>query len=277
MQIAAAFTDGDSDNLIVGRNGVFYDRKGNDWDATIVNIVDHPISIRQAFWWPYKKFATMVESQIEKFAAAREKSVHDQAAANIQKTAEEVAGAKEQTRKDAFDVAKFAGIFAAIGLAVGALGTAVASLATGLLSLEMWQMPIAILGLMLIISGPSMILAWLKLRQRNLGPLLDANGWAVNSKAKVNIPFGRTLTGIAKLPPGSRRDLVDPYAESKAGRNWLIFAIAILVLGWGLWYFGVSERIAPGFFPKSSWVERRAVEAKKAEGQPPGATPTPQK
>ena len=56
MTIAAAFTAGDSDNLMVGRNGVFYDRKGRDWDATIVKIVEHPISIRQAFWLPYKQF-----------------------------------------------------------------------------------------------------------------------------------------------------------------------------------------------------------------------------
>ena len=54
MTVAAAFTDGDSDNLIVGRNGVFYDRKGRDWDAAITKIVPNPISIREAFWSPYK-------------------------------------------------------------------------------------------------------------------------------------------------------------------------------------------------------------------------------
>ena len=42
MQIVAAFTGGDSDNLMVGRNGIFYDRKGRDWDATITKIVDNP-------------------------------------------------------------------------------------------------------------------------------------------------------------------------------------------------------------------------------------------
>jgi hypothetical protein len=42
MTIAAAFTDGDSDNLMVGRNGIFYDRKGQDWHATIVKIIDNP-------------------------------------------------------------------------------------------------------------------------------------------------------------------------------------------------------------------------------------------
>ena len=70
LQILAAFTDGDSDNLMVGRNGLFYDRKGRDWDATITKIMDNPISIRQAFWAPYKKVARFINEQVAKRAAA---------------------------------------------------------------------------------------------------------------------------------------------------------------------------------------------------------------
>ena len=63
MTIVAAFTAGDTDNLMVGRNGIFYDRQGRDWDATITKIVDNPISIRQAFWSPYKKFVRCSRSR----------------------------------------------------------------------------------------------------------------------------------------------------------------------------------------------------------------------
>ena len=70
MTIAACFTQGDSDYLFVGRHGVFYDRKGRDWDTIITSIVDNPISIRQAFWAPYKKFVRMIEEQVAKRAAA---------------------------------------------------------------------------------------------------------------------------------------------------------------------------------------------------------------
>src|SRR5512138_1614596 len=73
MKIAACFTQGDSDYLMVGRNGVFYDRRGRDWDATIVKIVENPISIRQAFWAPYKKALRFVEEQVARFAAAKDK------------------------------------------------------------------------------------------------------------------------------------------------------------------------------------------------------------
>ena len=63
LSIVAAFTGGDSDNLMVGRNGIFYDRKGLDYDATITKIVDNPISIRQAFWSPYKKLVRLIEER----------------------------------------------------------------------------------------------------------------------------------------------------------------------------------------------------------------------
>ena len=112
-----------------------------------------------------------------------------------------------------FDVGKFAGIFAAIGLAIGAIGTALAAVLTGFLSLSWWQMPLAIVGLMLVISGPSMIIAYFKLRKRNLAPILDANGWAVNTRAIVNIPFGKTLTALARLPEGAQSSLVGSFCR----------------------------------------------------------------
>ena len=112
-----------------------------------------------------------------------------------------------------------------------------------------------------MISLPSMVIAWLKLRQRNLGPILDANGWAVNAKAKINIPFGKALTGIAVLPPGSKRDLIDPYAE-KRGHWYLIAAVAVLIAAaLGLWYFGVAERILPGVLPQSPYMKAQKEKA----------------
>ena len=98
---------------------------------------------------------------------------------------------------------------------------------TGFLGLKSWQMPLALLGLMLVISGPSMAMAFFKLRNRNLGPILDANGWAVNARARINIPFGTELTRVARLPEGAERSLRDPYAEKSA--PWkLYFFLGIL-------------------------------------------------
>lgn len=227
MNIAAAFTNGDGDNLMIGRNGIFYDRNGQDWNATIVKIIEHPISVRQAFWYPYKRIGKMIGEQIEKMASAREKAVQDQAASSISDTAQKTEAGKAPPAP--FDVGKFAGIFAAIGLAIGAIGTAIASVVTGFISLVWWQMPLAIAGLVLLISGPSVLLAFLKLRKRNLAPLLDGNGWAVNTRAIINIPFGASLTKMASLPPGAQRSLTDPYAEKKS--PWKSYLFILLLLG----------------------------------------------
>ncbi|MBS1153757.1 MAG: hypothetical protein H6Q89_5455, partial [Myxococcaceae bacterium] len=227
MQIVAAFTGGDSDFLMVGRNGVFYDRKGQDWDATITKIVDQPISVRQAFWAPYKRVAKFVEDQISGFAAAKDKEAHDGTTQGIVGT---VTTKKEPT---GFDIAKFAGVFAAVGLAVGMLASAAAAILTGFLALKLWQMPVAVVAAMLVMSGPSMLLAAMKLRKRVLGPLLDASGWAINARMAINIPFGQSLTHLAVLPPGSKRSVVDPYAQART--PWMSYLVLAAVLGAGFW------------------------------------------
>jgi hypothetical protein len=237
MNIAAALTDGDAGNLMVGRNGVFYDRKGNDWDATIVKLIEHPISIREAFWSPYRQIAKMIHEQIEKVAGAHQKLVTDKASAGIS-GAVATAEAGKPPAAAPFDVGKFAGIFAAIGLAIGAIGTAIASVLTGFLNLNWWQMPLAIAGLMLLISGPSMVMTYFKLRKRNLAPILDANGWAVNTRAIVNIPFGKTLTALARLPEGAQSSLLDPFAEKERPWKLYLFLGAVAAVALLLWQKG---------------------------------------
>jgi len=208
-QIVAAFTNGDADNLMLGRNGLFYDRHGNDWDATIVRIIDNPISIREAFWAPYKKLVRLIEEQVAKRAAEE----HAAADTRLSATATEVANvdrSKPEARK--VDI----GTVAALGVAFGAMATAFAAIAgylSGLLKLPFWQVCVAVAGLLMLVSGPSVVMAWLKLRKRNLGPILDANGWAVNAKASVNVPFGASLTGLAKLPAGYVLSAKDRYGE----------------------------------------------------------------
>ena len=230
--IVAVFTDGDSDNLIVGRNGVFYDCKGLDWDATITKIVANPISIREAFWSPYKKFVRLVEEQIAKRAAAADA----EAQAKVGATATAVAqahkakpAAKEEPKK--LDL----GTITLIGTAISGVSGMIGVFLGTLLGLGIW-MPLGILGIVLLISGPAMLLAYMKLRQRNLAPILDANGWAINTKAKMNVPFGAALTHVAKLPPNAERSLEDPYAEKPI--RWKFRAVRlviyILVIFWAV-------------------------------------------
>ena len=228
LSVVAAFTGGDSDNLMVGRNGIFYDRAGRDWDATITKIVENPISVRQAFWSPYKKLVRMIEERAAKQAAAADADVNAQltTAANTP-VAPATAAAPA---KPAFDPS----VIALISLALGSLAAAFAGILGFLGKFESWQVPLVIASIMLVISAPSMAIAWLKLRKRNLGPILDANGWAVNAKAKMNVPFGGALTGVAMLPPGATFGAADKYAEKPS--VWpKVLAVAFVL--WFVWAF----------------------------------------
>ncbi|MEZ4465679.1 MAG: hypothetical protein R3F43_14700 [bacterium] len=96
--IAVAFTGGDVDFLRPGRNGLFYDRDGVDWDATIVKVVEAPLSLRQAFWSPYKRVGRLITDQIEKFAAAREKQVEASSTASVGGAAGKVEAGRRRSR-----------------------------------------------------------------------------------------------------------------------------------------------------------------------------------
>ena len=243
LQIVAAVTVGEIGSLIVGKNAVYYDNAGVEWDAVITKVVDNPISVLQAFWSPYRRMATAVENLINKSAAEKDNKMMADATAKINAAPTTLpatpAGGADAAAKPAaappFDIAKFAGIFAAIGMAVGMIGTALVTLAKGLWALSWWQLLLVFLGILLLISGPAMVLAWLKLRRRNIAPILNANGWAVNAASKISIPFGETLTDMAKYP---KMRLKDPYAK-KGMPAWAKVLITLLILAaaGAVWYF----------------------------------------
>ena len=274
MTIATAVTAGGSDNLFIGRNGLFYDRKGRDWDATITKIVDNPISIRQAFWAPYKKLLRWIEDQVAKRAAAADETANAQLQAAAAHPLD-AASAGAPAPKPKMDI----GVVAALGVAVGGITAALGALLGAFFGLGIW-MPLGLVGLVLLISGPSMLIAFLKLRQRNLGPILDANGWAVNTLTRVNLPLGRSLTDVAALPPGAERSLTDPYAEKRS--PWPRILLVLLLLGgvaFGLWKTGFLSKWVPQIpKPEKTWFgfnkgpEQHDATSKGTRG---GAGPTP--
>ena len=236
MDAVAVMTDGDIDDLRPGKNGIFYDLQGNDWDAVITKVVDNPVSIMQAFWSPYKKAWEFCIGIINKSAADKDAKITADLQAKVQSAATSTPAAADAPAKpQPFDIAKFAGIFAAIGMAIGYIGAFFTSLATGIKNTPPQQLLLVVLALMLIISGPSCFIAWTKLRKRNLGPILNANGWAINSKVLVNILFGGKLTTVAKYP---KLKLADPYdRKTPAWKIWLPVVLVVIIATFAALYF----------------------------------------
>ncbi len=234
LNIVAAVTVGEIGDLAVGKNAIFYDNDGLVWDAVITKIIDNPISVGQAFWSPYRRLATSIENLINKNAADKDAAMMKDMNTKINTAPAAAPAADGKTTQQPFDIAKFAGIFAAIGMAVGMIGTALTALVSGILELSLWQLLAVFVGIILVISGPAMVMAWLKLRRRNIAPLLNANGWAINAASKISIPFGETLTDIVKFP---KLKIKDPYAKKglPAWKKWLISLSALVVVAGGLW------------------------------------------
>ena len=267
ITIVAAVTVGEIGDLVVGKNAIYYDNDGVEWDAVITKIVENPISIAQAFWSPYRRMATAIENLINKSAADKDAKLMNEATAKINAAPATVPAADGSAPKPAaaapFDIGKFAGIFAALGMAVGMIGTAIASLAKGIVALKWWQVILAFAGIMLVVSGPAMIMAWLKLRRRNIAPLLNANGWAINAASRISIPFGATLTEQVKYP---KLKIKDPYARKGLApwKAWLISISVIVAIVGGLYLgnlFAWAKLPSPlPFFNKTEVVEDVVLE-----------------
>ena len=140
-----------------------------------------------------------------------------------------------------FDIAKFAGIFAAIGMALGMIGSAVMQV------IDPWYNVLILLAVLAIgTSGPSVFIAWTKLRKRNLGPILNANGWAINSKVIVNIIFGQTLTSLAKYPKLDLDENDDPFMyKTPMWKKVLRRVITVIVIAALVWAIMFGMHLGP--------------------------------
>ena len=260
--VAAVLTNGETNGLRVGKNALFYDRAGEVYDATVIKIIDNPVSLRQAFWAPYRKFGKWIGERFNKKTSEKnEKGFADMTAA----AEKGGAAGSPAAAASSFDIAKFAGIFAAIGMALGFLLDALVQVAKGAASLGFWKVLLVIVAIMLVISLPSVILTFIKLRRRDLGPVLNANGWAINAAAYVKSKFGATLTQLVKYPALSS---VDPKeAKKRRSRRFWTILIIVLVLACGCfcgWKLAQAKRAAKA-------AGQAAIEAAAPEAEEPAA------
>lgn len=281
MGIVAAFTAGDVDFLFVGRNGVFYDRDGNDWDASITRIIENPTSIAQAFFSPYKKFVRLIEEQVAKRASAGEARAQKSlgtTAGSLANIPLKPAGTTADTLPAAAPHRTDVGTVAAIGVALGSISAVLVGIFAKFVDLGVW-IPLGLIGIVLAISGPSMLIAWLKLRQRNLGPILDASGWAINGRMRINTRLGGSLSQTAKVPANARRTLKDPFAESRAPLWWsacTVLVLAVLAIAaWRLQWFDRWTATTPEVAPPAVQSPPATGSAPQPNAAAPASAPPP--
>lgn len=195
-EVAVPVTSGGKGNLYLGKHGVFLDVNRRECDAKVVHIVENPISYREALISPFLRLGRTLTGKIESFTAERETKWDTYAAqppSQIDKAAE-----TRQSRLFA------GGLLVGGGVAIAAISSAFAYIAKSLAGVPPWKILVGIGGSILVVMLPITIVAFLKLRKRDLSAILEGSGWGINARMRLTHKQGWFFTEKPKHPPGSK-------------------------------------------------------------------------
>src|SRR5690606_29753501 len=95
------------------------------------------------------------------------------------------------------------GMLAGGGIAVAALGSSLAFITKTLAGLKWYTIVAGVGGALAAVILPTIIVAWLKLRSRDLSAILEGAGWAVNLRMRLTHRQSRSFTERPPYPAGS--------------------------------------------------------------------------
>jgi hypothetical protein len=180
-----------------------HDRKNDDWDATVVKVISNPISIREAFWTPYKKVVRTTRTTSRGGPRPQMPRRQPSSTRSLRRPRNRPRSSKKidpepSPRSASRSAESHAG----------------RALLASMFGLGPW-LPLGLIALMLLVSGPSMVLAWLKPGRRNLGPILDANVVGPSMAARGSTSRSALRDRAREAPKGSQRKLEDPFADKR--------------------------------------------------------------
>lgn len=196
-EVAIPVTSGGRGNLAVGKRGVFYEIDGAECDAQIVQIIENPISLREAFFSPFKRLGRLLTGKIESLATEAEKKL-DKAATGI------AISPKPATKAKSGAGPSGGGAMVGAGLAIAALGSAMAYITKSLSQVHWWQVLVGVACAIIAVMLPTSIVAFMKLRKRDLSAILEGAGWAINARMRLTRKLGTFFTNRPKYPAHAR-------------------------------------------------------------------------
>ena len=237
-EVAVPVTSGTQGNLDVGKRGVFKHVDGTEWRARVVHVVDHPISLREAMWSPFKRLGESVTGKIESITASAEKE--------LQKAGADAVGqvqAAPQTASAAPPASAtgggmgVGGVLAGGGIAVAALGSSLTFIVKTIANLNPLQLVGGIAATILAVLIPTAIVAALRLQRRDLSCILEGSGWGINARMRLTRKQRRYFTQRPDYPEGSQF-----RREPRWGLIWSLVLVGVLIAGSLWWQRSHSER-----------------------------------
>jgi hypothetical protein len=189
---AVPVTSGGVGNLGIGKRGIFHNIHGAEQDAEVVDLIENPVSIREAVAAPFKRLGRLVTGKIEAITTEAEKRLDDTTVIAVDQLqtgdTQQVSVPKQTTPGGT------AGMIAAGGVAVAAVSSALAFITKTLAEIAWWQILIGFGSAALAVVIPASISAFFKLRKRDLSSIIEASGWAVNARMRLTYRQSRFFT-----------------------------------------------------------------------------------
>jgi len=234
--VAIPVTSGGRGNLQVGKRGIFVDTDGHSHHAKVTHIVENPISFREALVSPFLRMGHAITGKLEQMQSAAEDKIEKFGVGAVTKV-------EEATTTPAAEVApqpaatSTGGLLAGGGIALAALGSSGAFVLSTLAGMKVWTILGVLFGLSQAILLPILLVAWIKLRRRDLSAILEGSGWGINARMRLTRRQATTFTNRPPYPPG---------AMGIGPRNrwvWFLAALAVIAaaaaLGWWQgWFVG---------------------------------------
>lgn len=217
-------TSGTRGNLAVGKRGVFFDLQNHEYDATIVSLVENPISLKEAILSPFQNIAKSVLGKIENMGAAASSKIE---AAGTGAATDALDGKKPEAPAPAPAAGGPAGgMFMTISIAIAALGSAFAFLAKSVGEMSWKTRLVSLVVLLAVVFGPIVLAGVLKLMRQDLGPIIEGCGWAVNKSMRLTRRLRRQFT--LRMPYPKEADGT-PCKRFLAGLLTLLVAVALVL------------------------------------------------
>ena len=194
MTLAVAVTAGTMRRLFVGKSGVFYTPDGLIWDAVITDLIQQPVSLKEAILMPFYRIGDIIQNQAEKHFAAKTNAFEADVTKNVDS---KLAGGEQPKKEGGLNMPM---LIMGGGVGIAALGSSFAFMAKSLQGVSVWRILAVLLGIFIIICAPFVILSLLKLFRRSLTRFLEANGCALNREMRLTLALGRIFTYVPRIP-----------------------------------------------------------------------------
>ena len=222
FEVAVPVTRGRAAQFYVGQRGVFRTVENRELDAQVVQIVENPISFWELMKQPFRRAGTLLSDRVEQITSSMQKEAETsiiKAGDTLQKDLQTdlrdaqkaapppaatpaPAAAAPAKSGSARDLMIGTGFFmAGVGTAVKFLSETADKLKNPDTLLMLLQLVVAFI---VIVGALTALNAFRKIRNRDLGVLLQAAGWAINGRMPLTRQLARIFSYKVRLPEGAK-------------------------------------------------------------------------